>query len=87
MNALALQLRRWPSQQPILFLVVAAAIWFALYQSLIPASEALVAALPVDRASHLGGALQFFSCSAVPLFIGFLQADVLLMPSACSRCG
>ena len=60
MNALALQLRRWPSQQPILFLVVAAAIWFALYQSLIPASEALVAALPVDRASHLGGALQFF---------------------------
>ncbi|WP_310447060.1 permease [Thiobacillus sp.] len=134
MNALALQLRRWPSQQPILFLVVAAAIWFALYRSLIPASEALVAALPVDRASHLGGALQFFlydtpkvlllltgivfvmgivhtfvspertrallsgrrlgsgnamaaslgivtpfcSCSAVPLFIGFLQAGVPL---------
>ncbi|MDO8286758.1 MAG: permease [Rhodoferax sp.] len=25
-----------------------------------PAAEALVAALPVDRASHLGGALQFF---------------------------
>ena len=42
MQALALQLRRWPSQQPILFLIVAAAIWFALYQSLIPASETLV---------------------------------------------
>lgn len=134
MQALALQLRRWPSQQPILFLVVAAAIWFALYQSLTPASEALVAALPVARDSHLGGALQFFfydtpkvlllltgivfamgivhtfvspertramlsgrrlgsgnamaaslgivtpfcSCSAVPLFIGFLQAGVPL---------
>jgi len=134
MQALALQLRRWPSQKPILFLVVAAAIWLALYQSLIPASEALVAALPVARDSHLGGALQFFfydtpkvlllltgivfvmgivhtfvspertrallsgrrlgtgnamaaslgivtpfcSCSAVPLFIGFLQAGVPL---------
>ncbi|MBU1395993.1 MAG: permease [Gammaproteobacteria bacterium] len=134
MQALVLQLRRWPSQQPILFLVVAAAIWFALYQSLIPASEAMVAVLPVARDSHLGGALQFFvydtpkvlllltgivfvmgivhtfvspertrallsgrrlgsgnamaaslgivtpfcSCSAVPLFIGFLQAGVPL---------
>ena len=134
MQALVLQLRRWPTQQPILFLAVAAAIWFALYQSLVPASEALVAALPVARDSHLGGALQFFfsdtpkvlllltgivfvmgivhtfvspertrallsgrrlgtgnamaaslgivtpfcSCSAVPLFIGFLQAGVPL---------
>lgn len=106
----------------------------ALYWSLIPVSEALVAALPVDRSSHLGGALQFFlydtpkvlllltgvvfvmgmvnsyftpertrallagrsegaanvmaaslgvvtpfcSCSAVPLFIGFVQAGVPL---------
>ena len=134
MQALALQLRCWPSRQPVLFLIVATAIWFALYRTLIPASEALVAALPVDRASHLGGALQFFfydtpkvlllltgiifvmgivhtfvspertramlsgkrlgagnvmaatlgivtpfcSCSAVPLFIGFLQAGVPL---------
>ena len=134
MHAFALQLKRWPSRQPVPFLVVAAAIWFALYQGLIPASEALVAALPVDRASHPGGALQFFfydtpkvlllltgivfvmgivhtfvlpertrallagrrlgvgnamaaalgivtpfcSCSAVPLFIGFLQAGVPL---------
>jgi uncharacterized membrane protein YraQ (UPF0718 family) len=100
----------------------------------VPASEWLVAQLPVDRASHLGGALQFFfydtpkvlmlltgvvfvmgmvnsyftpertrallagksegvanvmaatlgivtpfcSCSAVPLFIGFVQAGVPL---------
>jgi len=134
MQALALQLKAWPARQPILFLIVAAVVWFALYRSLIPASEALVAALPVDRASHLGGALQFFlydtpkvlllltgivfvmgivhtfvspertrallsgrrlgtgnamaaslgivtpfcSCSAVPLFIGFLQAGVPL---------
>jgi hypothetical protein len=134
MHALALQLKRWPNQQPFLFLALAALVWFGLYQTLIPASEALVAALPVDRASHLGGALQFFfydtpkvlllltgivfvmgivhtfvspertramlsgkrlgvgnmmaaslgivtpfcSCSAVPLFIGFLQAGVPL---------
>jgi uncharacterized membrane protein YraQ (UPF0718 family) len=112
------------------FLPLAAVVWFLLYQSLIPVSEALVAALPLTPDSHLGGALQFFlydtpkvlllltgivfvmgiihtfvspertramlsgkrlgvgnvmaatlgivtpfcSCSAVPLFIGFLQA-------------
>ncbi len=123
-----------PRQHPRSFLLVAAAAWWLLYQSLIPASEALVAALPVDRGSHLGGALQFFfydtpkvlllltavvfvmgminsyftpertrallagrsegaanvmaaslgivtpfcSCSAVPLFIGFVQAGVPL---------
>ena len=49
-----------PRQHPRLFLLVAAILWLALYQALIPASEALVAALPVDRDSHLGGALQFF---------------------------
>ena len=125
---------QFPHQSPRTFLLVAAVVWFALYQSLAPASEALVAALPVDRASHLGGALQFFlydtpkvlllltlvvfvmgminsyftpertrallagktegvanvmaaglgivtpfcSCSAVPLFIGFVQAGVPL---------
>ena len=123
-----------PRRHPRLFLPAAAIAWFALYQSLVPASEALVAALPVDRESHLGGALQFFlydtpkvllllvavvfamgmvnsyftpertrailagraegaanvmaaslgivtpfcSCSAVPLFIGFVQAGVPL---------
>ena len=134
MQALAIQLKRWPGRQPLLFLIVATLAWFALYQTLIPVSEALVAALPVDRESPLGGALQFFfydtpkvlllltgivfamgvvhtfvspertramlsgkrlgignvmaaslgivtpfcSCSAVPLFIGFLQAGVPL---------
>jgi uncharacterized protein len=123
-----------PRQHPRSFLLVAAVVWWLLYQSLIPASEALVSAMPVDRASHLGGALQFFfydtpkvlllltavvfvmgminsyftpertrallagrsegvanvmaaslgivtpfcSCSAVPLFIGFVQAGVPL---------
>ena len=127
-------LQRWPSRQPVAFLILAAIVWLALYQALNPAAEALVAALPVDRASHLGGALQFFfydtpkvlmlltgvvfvmgmvnsyftpertrallagrsegmanvmaatlgivtpfcSCSAVPLFIGFVQAGVPL---------
>lgn len=124
----------WPLRQPIGFLILAAAVWLGLYQALVPASEALVAALPLDRGSHLGGAVQFFfydapkvlmlltgvvfvmgmvnsyftpertrallagrrqgvanvmaaslgvvtpfcSCSAVPLFIGFVQAGVPL---------
>ena len=134
MDAVLAPLRRWPGQQPLLFLLLAGAAWFGLYQTLMPASEALVAALPVERDSHLGGALQFFfydtpkvlllltgivfvmgminsyftpertrallagrsegaanvmaaslgivtpfcSCSAVPLFIGFVQAGVPL---------
>lgn len=134
MTTLTAPLKSWPSRQPIVFLILAAVAWLALYQTLNPAAEALVAALPVDRASHLGGALQFFlydtpkvlmlltgvvfvmgminsyftpertrallagrsegaanvmaaslgivtpfcSCSAVPLFIGFVQAGVPL---------
>ena len=134
MNILTSSLQRWPVRQPAVFLALAAAAWWGIYQALAPASEALVAALPVDRAGHLGGALQFFlydtpkvlmlltgvvfvmgmvnsyftpertrallagrsegvanvmaaslgivtpfcSCSAVPLFIGFVQAGVPL---------
>ncbi|MGE3958599.1 MAG: permease [Vicinamibacterales bacterium] len=126
--------RQWTDNHPRTFLAVAALSWLAAYSALIPASEALVATLPVDRTSHLGGALQFFlydtpkvlllltgivfvmgmvnsvftpertrallagrtaglanvmaaslgvvtpfcSCSAVPLFIGFVQAGVPL---------
>ncbi|MGC1818282.1 MAG: permease, partial [Casimicrobiaceae bacterium] len=131
MSELALKL---PRRNPRLFLALAALAWLALYLVLAPASRALVAALPVDPASHLGGAVQFFlydapkvlllltgivfvmgmvnswftpertrallagrsegaanvmaaglgvvtpfcSCSAVPLFIGFVQAGVPL---------
>jgi len=127
----ALQL---PGQYPRSWLLVAALSWWMAYQALLPASEAVVAALPVDRDSQLGAALQFFvydapkvlllltavvfvmgmvnsyftpertrallagrtegvanvmaaslgivtpfcSCSAVPLFIGFVQAGVPL---------
>ena len=134
MNTLIAPLKAWPLRQPIAFLILATIIWLGLYQTLNPAAEALVAALPVDRTSHLGGALQFFfydtpkvlmlltgvvfvmgmvnsyftpertrallagrsegvanvmaaslgivtpfcSCSAVPLFIGFVQAGVPL---------
>jgi uncharacterized protein len=46
-----------PRQHPKLLLFVPALGWLALYQALIPASEAPVAALPVERDSHLGGAL------------------------------
>ncbi len=131
---LAERTQRLPHEHPRWFLLLAVLLWWALYQSLAPASEALVATLPVDRESHLGGALQFFlydtpkvlllltavvfmmgivnsyftpertrallagrteglanvmaatlgvvtpfcSCSAVPLFIGFVQAGVPL---------
>lgn len=134
MSALVLRLRGLPSRQPIAFLVLAAAVWWTLYQMLVPFSEAVVALMPVERSSRLGSALQFFfydtpkvlllltgvvfvmgivhtfvspertrallsgrrlglgnamaatlgivtpfcSCSAVPLFIGFLQAGVPL---------
>jgi uncharacterized membrane protein YraQ (UPF0718 family) len=123
-----------PRRNPRTFLALAAIAWLALYQALLPAAQALVGALPVDPASHLGGALEFFlydtpkvlllltgivfvmgmvnsyftpertrallagrtegvanvmaaslgivtpfcSCSAVPLFIGFVQAGVPL---------
>jgi uncharacterized membrane protein YraQ (UPF0718 family) len=125
---------RWPQRSPRLFLIAAAALWWGLYQALLPLSEVIVSTLPVARDSHLGGALQFFfydtpkvlllltgvvfvmgmvnsyftpqrtramlagrsegvanvmaaslgivtpfcSCSAVPLFIGFVQAGVPL---------
>jgi uncharacterized membrane protein YraQ (UPF0718 family) len=134
MNTLTAPQKSWPLRQPIAFLILAFIVWLTLYETLNPAAEALVAALPVDRASHLGGALQFFfydtpkvlmlltgvvfvmgmvnsyftpertrallagrtegvanvmaaslgivtpfcSCSAVPLFIGFVQAGVPL---------
>jgi uncharacterized protein len=124
----------WMRASPRALLIALLMAWFALYQMLIPASEALVAVLPVARDSHLGAALQFFfydapkvlmllagivfvmgivnsyftpertrallagrsegaanvmaaglgivtpfcSCSAVPLFIGFVQAGVPL---------
>lgn len=124
----------WHGSHPRLFLTAAALGWLAAYLLLAPASTALVAALPIDPDSHLGGALQFFlfdtpkvlllltgvvfamgmvnsyftpertrallagraegvanvmaaslgivtpfcSCSAVPLFIGFVQAGVPL---------
>lgn len=134
MSTLRTSFQRWPRRQPIGFLIIAVIVWLALYRVLEPTSEALVAALPVSRDSHLGGALQFFfydtpkvlllltgvvflmgmvnsyftpertrallagrtegianvmaaslgivtpfcSCSAVPLFIGFVQAGVPL---------
>jgi len=56
----ALALRRWPQQQPLVFLAAAALAWWLAYRSLVPLSEAIVAWLPVQRDSHLGAALQFF---------------------------
>ena len=59
MQSLTLQLKRWPGQQPFPFLLLATLVWLGLYQTLVPISEALVAALPVERAGALGGAQQF----------------------------
>jgi uncharacterized protein len=127
----ALQLQRL---YPRSWLLMAGLSWWLAYQALLPVSEAVVAAMPVDRDGRLGAALQFFiydapkvlllltavvfvmgmvnsyftpertrallagrsegvanvmaaglgivtpfcSCSAVPLFIGFVQAGVPL---------
>ncbi len=60
MNTLTASRKAWLLRQPVAFLIVATIVWLGLYQTLDSAAEALVAALPVDRASHLGGALQFF---------------------------
>ena len=127
-------IKAFPRQRPLLFIVTVVLLWLGLYQLILPTSELLVGWLPVERQSHLGGALQFFlydtpkvlllltgivfvmgiinswftpertrallakrgegganvlaallgivttfcSCSAVPLFIGFVQAGVPL---------
>lgn len=127
-------LLRYAETRPRLWLLAATLIWFGLYGQLVPVSEAMVAMLPIERTTPLGGALQFFfydtpkvlllltgvvfvmgminswftpertrallagkaegvgnvmaatlgivtpfcSCSAVPLFLGFVQAGVPL---------
>ena len=68
----------WPLRHPRVFLPLAAALWWALYQTLVPTSEWLVALLPVDRASHLGGALQFFLYDA-PKVLLLLAGVVFVM--------
>ncbi len=134
MSGDAPSLRGWPRRRPAAFLLLAAILWWLAYRALVPLSEALVAALPLARDSHLAEALAFFfydapkvllllagvvfvmgmvnayftpertrallagraegvgnvmaaalgvvtpfcSCSAVPLFIGFVQAGVPL---------
>jgi uncharacterized membrane protein YraQ (UPF0718 family) len=125
---------RWPEQQPILFVLIAATAWLLAYRALVPIADAVVAWLPLAVDDRLAGALRFFvydtpkvllllsavvfamgivntyftpertrallagraegvgnvmaaalgvvtpfcSCSAVPLFIGFVQAGVPL---------
>ena len=49
-----------PRRHPRAFLGVMAIGWLALYLGLEPLSEWLVSLLPVSRAGHLGGAIQFF---------------------------
>ncbi|MBL8369997.1 MAG: permease [Burkholderiaceae bacterium] len=53
-------LRHAMGRSPGGFLLVAALVWWGLYQTLVPLSEALVNVLPVDRQTSLGSALQFF---------------------------
>ncbi len=67
-----------PRLHPRLFLFGAAVVWLAVYVALIPVSEWLVSLLPVDRASHLGGALQFFFYDA-PKVLLLLAGVVFVM--------
>lgn len=59
-STLARRTQLLPHEHPRAFLVLAAALWLPLYRLLYPASQAIVAVSPVDPASHLGDALQFF---------------------------
>ena len=56
--------RQWPGEHPRGFLVLAAVSWALLYRALIPVSEALVGALPVDRAR-----LKLSRCRIGPLVV------------------
>jgi len=123
-----------PNRNPLLFLLLAASVWVALYANLSGAATTLTALLPLDQSGHLADSLRFLiyeapkvlmlltgvvmvmgminswftpertramlagrregvgnamaatlgivtpfcSCSAVPLFIGFVQAGVPL---------
>ena len=60
MQAITTRLKYWSSQQPQLFLVLAAVTWLVLYRALTPISEMLVTLSPLARDSRLGDALQFF---------------------------
>lgn len=67
-----------PQRHPRAFLAFAALAWLALYQVLVPVSEALVSLLPVARDSHAGAALQFFLYDA-PKVLLLLTAVVFVM--------
>lgn len=72
------RLSNFPAKQPLLFLIVAASIWLALYQVLIPLSEFIVRQLPVAADSKLGSALQFFFYDT-PKVLMLLTAVVMVM--------
>ncbi len=67
-----------PRRNPRAFLMLAAIGWLLLYLGLQPAAQALVQALPVDPASHLGGALEFF-CYDTPKVLLLLTGIVFVM--------
>jgi uncharacterized protein len=66
------------SKRPRLFLVLAATIWLAIYQLLLPLSEWVVQVLPIVRESRLGSALQFFFYDT-PKVLMLLTAVVMVM--------
>ena len=57
MSSITLSLKTWSARRPTVFLAASALLWLIVYQALIPVSETLVSWLPVERESHLGGAL------------------------------
>ena len=71
-------IKAWSTRWPLIFLGVWPMIWLAIYKSLNSASERLVSWFPVDRASHLGGALQFFFYDT-PKVLMLLTAVVFVM--------
>lgn len=68
----------WLLKRPKTLLLLMVVIWFSLYQTLIPLSEFIVQALPLQRESPLGSALQFFFYDT-PKVLMLLTAVVMLM--------
>ena len=71
--------QRTPAAWPwVAALVLAAVLWWLIYQSLSPLSEWLTALLPIQRQSHTGDALAFFFYD-VPKVLMLLTAIVFAM--------
>ena len=67
-----------PQRFPIVFLIIAAILWLAVYASLADMAAAFTALLPMNQESHLANSLQFLIYEA-PKVLMLLTAVVMVM--------